>query len=92
VYQFDTTRPEIPGQKIIGELSFGSGIDSTRNPLMSFLNHPTGLAIGENNLFIADTNNDRILRYDLTEKKIYELLTNKDGIQEPNGLLYDTAR
>ncbi len=92
IYRFDTTSPLTPWEKVIGETSFWENIEGSWSPLRSFLNFPTGLAQWENSLFIADTNNDRILRYDESTDQIEEFLNTADGLKEPTGLLYDNVR
>lgn len=56
-----------------------------------YLNNPTGLASSWNILFISDTLNNRILAYDTSSKKIYKLLDEKDGLNEPTGLYFDST-
>lgn len=53
-----------------------------------YLNSPTWLATDWENLYIADTLNDRILYYDWDW--VYTLLDEKDWLKEPTGLYYDT--
>lgn len=91
IYRFDTSFPLIPWVKIVGETSFWDKVESSWDPLRSFLNFPTWLAWGENSLFIADTNNNRILRLD-NSNKLEEFLDASDGLNEPTGLLYDNVR
>lgn len=55
------------------------------------LNSPTGITKVNDWLFISDTLNNRILYYDSSSKKVYEYLSEKDGLSEPTGLYYDTT-
>ena len=52
-----------------------------------YLNSPTWLAHDGNNLYIADTLNNRVLYLD-SSNNIHILLNETDGLAEPTGLLY----
>ncbi len=92
IYKFDTNFLWNPWVKIIWESSFWGTVAASWNPLSSFLNNPTWLTWWENSLFIADTKNNRILKWDEYSNKIEEFLTSQDGLKEPTGLLYDDVR
>ncbi|MDD5213476.1 MAG: hypothetical protein PHG82_03555 [Candidatus Gracilibacteria bacterium] len=82
VLKFDKTNTNIAPVIVAGKPgNFGSDLNS--------LNNPTGLAFGDNILFIADTLNNRILY--VSGGIVSELLNREDGIREPTGLYYDSA-
>lgn len=92
IYRFNLLTPTVPWTRIIWETSYGDSWEETGNPLLTHLNFPTGLAWGEKSVFIADTENNRILRYDEPTGKIEKFLGEEDGLDEPTGLYYDTTR
>ena len=55
-----------------------------------YLNSPTWLASDWTLLFISDSLNNRILAYNTSNKKIYSLLDEKNGLIEPTGLYYES--
>ncbi len=57
----DFNQNDLAASKVIGQTSFTS--DSLETVSASTLNNPSGVAVSGNNLFIADTVNNRVLRY-----------------------------
>ncbi|MDQ7022809.1 MAG: prepilin-type N-terminal cleavage/methylation domain-containing protein [Candidatus Gracilibacteria bacterium] len=70
---------DIYGDKFV-EGSFGTGV---------FLNSPTGIVEIDGKIVFSDTLNDRILY--LSGSQVYTLLDEKDGLEEPIGLAYNST-
>ena len=56
-----------------------------------YLNNPTWIALIGTTLFLSDTLNNRILYYNTSTKEVFQLLDEKDGLNEPTGLYYDNG-
>ncbi|MDD3646107.1 MAG: prepilin-type N-terminal cleavage/methylation domain-containing protein [Candidatus Gracilibacteria bacterium] len=91
-YQKEHVIKDSSGNIVVGKGVFGDKFIEGGNGIDIYLNSPTGLASdGGDLLFISDTLNHRVLAYDTNSKKIYKILDEKDGLDEPTGLYYDNT-
>lgn len=88
VYKLDKSDLSSKAEEIVWNWIFGNTFSSWSTWTWISLNMPTGLAYGDNTLFISDTLNNRILYY--VSGKVYKLLDEYDGISKPMWLYFDT--
>ena len=74
---------------VIGKWVFGDSFTDWAKATDIYLNSPTWLTSSWNILFLSDTLNNRVLYYDTDTQKIFILLDESDGLDEPTGLHYD---